>query len=161
MKPDYDEIPSEGLVPQFHAPRPRRYRGYDPRSVRPAVDCSCDEVIVQQSFAHEADINTIVHRFGLVQQAPNPARAGVFGDFTGITDYASAYEKVQAAQDAFMKLSPGLRDRFKNDPGRFYSHAAGLDDDELAALEASVAPPPAPEPVPAPPAPSPPAEGGS
>lgn len=82
------------------------------------------EVITQQHFREETDINVIVQRFGLTGQLPRGAVLnGVYGDFTGITDYESAVATIEAAQVRFNQLPPELREKFENDPGRLVEYA--------------------------------------
>jgi len=105
---------------------------------------------VQQQFAEEADINTIVRRFG-VTQISAAATMGVFGDFTGIDDFASAVERVDGARARFMTLPAEVRDRFGNDPGQLIYAAQNLSEEEFGKL---MDPPKAdPAPVDAPPSP--------
>lgn len=113
---------------------------FDPvkHSAMHAVECPEDEpCVVQQQFAQEVDVNTIVKRFA--GGPPPVARLdGVYGDFTGVTDFESALERVEAARRSFMSLDPEVRERYGNDPGRFVAAAQGIDDPEK--LEALVRP---------------------
>lgn len=137
----------------------RLLHAYDTRAVslESAIDTGV-ESFVQQQFREDADINTIVRRFGLTQALPADVGAGVYGDFTGISDYESAVEMVAQAREAFMRLPAELRDRFGNDVGRLVAYADGiadggvLQDDFFPPAEPVVEPVPAPA---APPAPSP------
>lgn len=74
------------------------------------------ESTVQQQFAEEVDINTIVRRFGLTGEVPDDYRAAQSGDFTNVVDYQSALNAVRAADEAFLELPGELRARFNNDP---------------------------------------------
>lgn len=107
-------------------------RGYDARAV--SLSTSVDtgrESAVQQQYADEVDINTIVRRFGISRQMPSGAAGGVYGDFTGVVDFESAVRAVRRAQDGFMALPPDVRARFSNDPGEYLDHVDSLADDEL------------------------------
>jgi len=86
----------------------------------------------QQSQKEEADINTIVKRFGLTGQLPSNVRVPQYGDFTGVTDYQSALNAVQAANDAFMKYPAYIRERFKNDPALFVEFCSNPENREEA-----------------------------
>lgn len=127
----------------------RALRQYDERSVSDAcvVDC-CEGSPAQQQFKDEVDINTIVRRFG-TGQVPPPRGGGVYGDFTGITDFESARERVERATADFMRLAPEVRERFGNDPGRFLREAPYMTDAELAPPAPVEPPVAAPEPAPA------------
>lgn len=129
-------------------------------TLRSAVDCSHDPNIVQQSFKNDADVNTIVRRFGL-GQVSRPRLDGVYGDFTGIHDYQSALARIEQVRESFMSLDPEIRAEFDNDPGKFAAFAqnAESEDDlrEALGLPARAAPaaPAAPQPPAAPAAPAP------
>jgi len=113
-------------------------------AVRAAVDTG-QESIVQQQFRDECDVNVIVRRFGGVPPVQN--EGGVYADFTGISDYETALERVRRAQEDFMKLDPKVRERYDNDPARFLNAAAAMSEgelDELSRAAAPVAPVPTP-----------------
>jgi phage internal scaffolding protein len=104
----------------------------------------CDDVsLTKQSFAEEADINTIVRLFGLTGKLPDdPVRAPTYGDFTGIGDYQSALNAVMEAEDSFMSMPADIRSRFHNDAGAFVdfcSNPANLD--EMVKMGLAVAAP--------------------
>ena len=91
------------------------------------LDCTCDGAgRTKQSFAEEADINTLIRRFGIGNPLPQGVRVPSFGDFNGVTDYQSALNLIHRADSAFMGLPAGLRSRFGNDPAAF---VAFCDDD--------------------------------
>lgn len=95
---------------------------------RPVVNTG-EESLVQQQFADEVDINTIIRRFGL---GGAPAYApGVYGDFTGVTDYWSAREAVERAEAGFMQLPAEARDKFDNDAGKFLMYAESVTEDDM------------------------------
>lgn len=95
---------------------------------RVIVDTGRD-TLVQQQFGEEVDINTIIKRFGLT--GPPVYHEGVYGDFTGITDFASAAQAVRRAEENFMRLPAAARDRFGNDPGRFFEYANSVTEEQL------------------------------
>lgn len=128
-------------VPAF--PYPPRGRLLGLQRVRIAIDTG-DDSVVQQQFADEVDVNTIVRRFGLAE--PPVVAQGVYGDFTGITDYESAVAAVETAQANFMRLPAAARDKFGNDPARFLDYAMRVGEDELIAFCGLVPAPAAPVP---------------
>ena len=86
--------------------------------------------LTQQSFADECDINTIVERFGLTGQLPEPL-SPQYGDFSAVGDFQSAMNAIADAQSGFMSLPGHLRARFANDPGNlisFLEDPANLDE---------------------------------
>ena len=90
---------------------------YDRDAASDESGLSCGEPSrAVQSAAEEADINTIVKRFGLTGKLPDVLNLPQYGDFTGVTDYQSALNLVMAADSAFMKLPADLRSRFHNNP---------------------------------------------
>lgn len=107
-------------------------RKYSARAVSDSVALHTgSESSVQQQFAKEVDINTIVRRFGITREMPSGLGGGVYGDFTGITDFDSAVAAVERAQAGFLALDPEVRDRFGNDPGAYLEYVDGLTDEEL------------------------------
>lgn len=92
---------------------------YSTFELPPAVGLKCkpDEGLTQQQFAEEADINTIVRRFGLTGELPENPRLPTSGDFSDVTDFQSAMNAVTHAEQQFMTLPPELRKRFNHDPG--------------------------------------------
>lgn len=89
-----------------------------------------DESLAQQHQKEEADINTIVRRFGLTGQLPDNVRIPQYGDFTGITDYQTALNAVKAADEAFMELTADIRSRFENDPEKFVEFCLNAENSE-------------------------------
>jgi phage internal scaffolding protein len=78
-----------------------------------------DPTLAQQQFRDEADINTILERFGRTGEVIVPVRPPEFGDFSEVTDYHSAMNMIIEAQGAFDALPARIRKEFDNDPGRF------------------------------------------
>jgi phage internal scaffolding protein len=77
-----------------------------------------DASLAQQHYKEECDINTILEKFnvtGLLPQIPLSPR---YGDFSGISDYHTAMNRVIAAQDEFEALPAQIRARFDNDPSK-------------------------------------------
>lgn len=85
-----------------------------------ALVCA-DPSRTSQEFKDDSDINTIVERFGITGQLPDPGsvKAPLEGDFHEIYDFQSALNVVRAAEESFMQMPADVRAEFKNDPGRF------------------------------------------
>jgi len=66
-----------------------------------------DESLAVQSEAEDADINTIVKRFGLTGQLPENVRVPLASDFTEAMDFKSAMNAIRAAQESFAEM-PGM-----------------------------------------------------
>jgi phage internal scaffolding protein len=90
----------------------------DLASKESALHCK-DKSLTVQSSLEESDINTIVKRFNLTGQLPDNLRVPQYGDFSEITDYHTALNRVAAANEEFDKLPATLRARFQNDTGAF------------------------------------------
>lgn len=90
----------------------------DAHSLRTGLLCE-DESLAVQSEKEDADINTIVKRFGLTGELPQGMRAPALEDFVDIFDFQSAQNAVVAAREAFMELPAEVRSRFENDPQKF------------------------------------------
>ena len=76
-----------------------------------------DPSLTQQSHAEDADINTIVRRFGLTGQLPNIPVPPTYQDFQDVMDYQQAQNKIAEANASFYLLPAPLRAQFNNDPG--------------------------------------------
>jgi len=109
-----------------------------------------DESLAVQSEAEEADINTIVKRFGLGVPLPQGVYMPQYGDFTGVTDYQSALNLVMQADDSFMQFPADVRARFDNDPAKMISFIEDSSNrDEASKLGLLVSPSPSVEVAPA------------
>jgi len=72
--------------------------------------------LAKQSFKDECDINTIVRMFGVTGKVPVTALEPSYGDFSGVSDYHSALNKINSTKDDFMALPSKIRARFSHDP---------------------------------------------
>lgn len=106
-----------------------------------------EDSLVQQQFADEVDVNTIVRRFGVTGAMPFGLAGGVYGDFSGVTDYESAREMVDRADRAFMALPPDVRERVGHDPGAMVKLAQEMSEDEFRAYLEPAKPDPVVPPV--------------
>lgn len=94
----------------------------DAASIATGLVC-CDPSLTQQQFKEDADINTIVERFGITGKMPDNLRIPTYGDFTGVSDFRSALAAVEAAERDFMALPANIRADFDNDPQQFLEFA--------------------------------------
>lgn len=81
----------------------------------------------QQQFKDDADINTIVKRFGITGELPIAERTPLEGEFFDTFDYQQTLNALNNAQQAFDDLPADVRRQFDNDPGRLI---AFLQDDK-------------------------------
>lgn len=73
----------------------------------------------QQQFEEECNINNILKRYkqtGIVTHLAH--ELPVYGDFSDVPDYQTAFDIVVSAHDNFMRLPADLRKRFNNDPAQ-------------------------------------------
>jgi phage internal scaffolding protein len=118
---------------------------FDQASDETGLKC-LDKSLTKQSFAEEADINTIVRRFLLDGQMPNNVRMPTYGDFTNVTDYHTAMNAVAQANEAFDQLPAAVRLRFHNDPAEFVEFCSN-DENRQEAVKMGLVPPPPIEPA--------------
>lgn len=102
------------------APFVRSAYNYDTDMVSEETGLECkDPSLAQQHQKEEADINTIVKRFGLTGELPTNVRMPQYGDFYDVMDYQGCLNAVKAADAVFMTMPAEVRARFENDPAQF------------------------------------------
>ena len=110
----------------------------DAASRESAIICD-DNSLTLQSEAEDADINTIVRRFGITGQLPSNVRVPTSGDFTGIGTYHEAMNLLLDAEASFMQMPAEVRVRFNHDPQEFINFAENPDNyDEAVRLGLAV-----------------------
>lgn len=77
-----------------------------------------DASLAQQHFKDECDINVILEKFNVTGLLPDAPISPKYGDFSGISDYHTAMNRVIAAQHEFGALPAQIRARFQNDPAQ-------------------------------------------
>jgi len=108
-----------------------------------------DPSLAVQSQRDEADINTIVRNFGITGRLPQSIRLPSFGDFSGISDYQSALNAINEAENSFYQIPAKVRETFDNDPQKFIEFCENKEN--LPQLrEWGLAPTPEAPPAPAP-----------
>lgn len=87
-----------------------------------AITCTPEEGMTQQHFAQDADINTIVKRFGITDHSQLPAVTDprYFGDFTDAPSFREALHNLMDAQERFDNLPADIRHKFNHDPINLY-----------------------------------------
>lgn len=78
--------------------------------------------VTVQSFAQDADINTLMKRFGVTDGAIPPAVPDprYYGDFSDVPDFRAALDATREAQQRFNLLPAEIRNRFAEDPVRLW-----------------------------------------
>jgi len=103
---------SKGKLPFVRNPY-----NYDMEEVSNETGLKCeDKSLAQQHMRDECDINVIVERFGVTGHLPVKAIEPSYGDFSGVTDYHTALNKIKAAEAEFMALPAKLRAKFDHNP---------------------------------------------
>lgn len=105
---------------KYTGPEIRQPGMYDP--IKAADDCCIPDfgpTKTQQSQAEDADINTIVRRFGLTGKLPDDIRTPTYADYDQVDDFHTAMNAVTAAHSQFMRMPAEIRGRFDNDPQKF------------------------------------------
>lgn len=83
-----------------------------------ALYCDDDSLTVQ-SLKDECDINKIIARVARGGDVSHvESRVAKYGDFSNVPSYQEALDLVNRARGFFMDMSPEVRERFANDPGR-------------------------------------------
>lgn len=130
----------------FNRPRP----GDMPSRHRVVVDCSKDEIIVEQSHAKEVDINNIIKKHGIDLIAKTnllQSQDFRFDDVTG-NDFQEALFKIKKAESSFNAMPSNLRKQFNNNPAEFLDFVQNPDNaSALVEMGLANAPKPAPAPV--------------
>lgn len=105
--------------------------------------------MTRQADAIDADINTIVRRFGLTGTVPQVPLPPTYQDFESVFDFQSAQNTIRQAQESFNALSADVRNRFNNNPHLFVAFCQNPDNiDDMRKMGLAV---PKKEPVPEPP----------
>ncbi len=109
---------------------------YDSDAVSSATALDCgNEIVTQQCFKEECDINILLAKFAVTGQLPDNVRVPQYGDFEETFDFHSAMNVLRAAEEAFAAMPAEVRDRFGNDPGRLVEFANNPDNyDEAVGL---------------------------
>lgn len=123
-------------------PTTRGRLAYDWKEVsdETAIDTG-PETLVQQSFKDEVDINTITRRFGITATMPFGRDGGMYGDFSGITDFDSAVALVKDTERRFHTLPADLREKFRNNPTNLVRFAQNSTAEEFNAIFNKPGPP--------------------
>lgn len=121
IDPTTGEVLEEEALPPHVIPFVRSANNYDTNLVSDQSALRClDPSMAKQSEAEDADINTIVKRFGLTGELPKDVAIPAYGDFSNeVTDYHTALSLVREAAEGFMELPAHVRKEFDNDPGKF------------------------------------------
>jgi len=105
--------------------------------------------LTKQADKDQTDIQNIIARYkrtGLIEHVAKGV--AMYGDFTEVNEYQEALNRVIRARQSFQGLPSDVRDRFDNDPGRFFEFATDPKNlDEMRKMGLANAEAPAPKPV--------------
>lgn len=119
--------------PEETSPTPQNIDAYvargpwSPRNSNSDIDCQKAaelngaevEALTKQAPAQETDVNYIVRQHSQTGLITHLAQGQPqFGDFSDVTDYQDALNRVIAAQDSFDSMDATIRKRFNNDPAQ-------------------------------------------
>lgn len=88
-------------------------------SVEAGLDFGDEPTLTQQHQKEDADINTIVRRFGITGELPVIPMPPLNEEFVDVFDFHEAQNLIARANQSFNMLPADVRNRFGNDPARF------------------------------------------
>lgn len=94
----------------------RHLDGAGKELIRRGTDINTGVTMTKQADRDEADINQIIKRFEKTGMLTVNQREAFFGDVSGLTDYKTALDTVNEANNLFKGMSAEIRTRFDNDP---------------------------------------------
>lgn len=105
-----------------------------------------DPSLTQQHFAKDADLNTIIKRYGITDGAIPPAAADgrYYGDFSDAFDFRDVLDRTRDAIAKFNKLPAEIRAEFGNDPATLHDWIMNPDNAEEAVTMGLLAKTPTP-----------------
>jgi hypothetical protein len=92
---------------------------FDDLSEETGFDAGDEKSLAQQSGKEEADINTIVKRFGISGQLPQSVRVPLAADFVDIVSFQDAQNALLEAANSFSRMPAAIRARFDNSAAQF------------------------------------------
>lgn len=106
---------------------------YDTVAVSDATGLECKDVsLTIQADKDDADINTLVKRFGLSGELPTNVRIPLQSDFMEVMTFKDAQNALIEAELAFMEMPADVRERFNHDAGKFVEFASNPDNKDEA-----------------------------
>lgn len=103
-----------------------------------------DRIMTQQAHKDEANINSIIKRWRAGTVIPETHKNPQYGDFSGTGDYHAELNRVNEAEEQFMRLPSAVRRDVNNDVGQFLLKVQtkeGLEELIALGLEGELAPP--------------------
>lgn len=102
---------------------------YDPH--KKYIFNTVGESLTQQHFKEECDVINIIKkhdRNGIIEHVQRGQAR--YGDFSQVAGYKEALDLVRDAQTEFMAIPSDIREKFENDPGKFYEFVSNPENKE-------------------------------
>lgn len=122
----------------------------EPRRNRTVLDCSGDDIIVEQNHKQEVDINNIIRRHGIDMIAKTAAMSQpqYIMDENPNNDFQEAMLIVAKARESFESMPSHIRKRFSNSPAEYLDFVQNPQNkDELIKLGLATEPPKPADPI--------------
>lgn len=81
---------------------------------RTTIDYSSQPSLTKSEFKEECDINNVVRRAIRTGILPGTNQEALYGDFSEVTDFASAQIKIAQASQEFDQLPSAIKEKFDN-----------------------------------------------
>lgn len=95
----------------------------------------------EQSHRERVNINTIMRKAHATGFIPSGNKLANYGDFTNVTDFQDAQNRIADAYADFLALPSAVRNKFDNDPGKLITFIS--DENNLQqAIEMGILPKP-------------------
>lgn len=120
----------------------RTEHNYDRKEASQETALYCmDASRTRQEFAADADINTLIERFGIGYEMPMYVVPPMSGDFSDFPDYRAAVEMIRNANATFDALPAKVRNYFENDPAQYIEFFDNLEANRDEAVRLGLAKP--------------------
>ena len=99
---------------------------------RVVTDYSSEPSLTKSEFKDECDINNVVSRALRTGILPGVDKEALYGDFSEITDFATAQVKIAEAKQSFEQLPSDIKEQFDNDVTKLLDWIDNPDNEEEA-----------------------------
>lgn len=99
---------------------------------RVITDYTQEPSLTKSEFKDECDINNVVARALRTGVLPGVDREALYGDFSEVTDYATAQVKIAEAKQSFEQLPSDIKEQFDNDVTKLLDWIDNPDNEEEA-----------------------------
>lgn len=99
---------------------------------RVITDYTQEPSLTKSEFKDECDINNVVARALRTGVIPGIDRQALYGDFSKVSDYATAQVKIAEAKQSFEQLPSAIKEQFDNDVTKLLDWIDNPDNEEEA-----------------------------